>query len=199
MTQLTDIKADAEIQRLLLAHYRDIHNYVTRRLPLKLQPWVDSTDVVQDVCIEAIRSFERFAPADPKHWLLGIARIRLLELARRHRTLKRGAGKLIGEDALSSDDRETVIMLQDLVIYRKTPSASAIRHELIFALEKALRSVSESHRAVVRMRYLDGMSAAQAASKMGLSEDAIRQLAKRALAAIRSELRSYVPSLQWTT
>ena len=105
----------------------------------------------------------------------------------------------MGEDGLSRDDRKTVIMLQDLVVYRRTPSASAIRRELIVALERALKSISASHRAVVSMRYLDGLSAAQAASRLGLSEDATRQLAKRALAAIRTELRSYVPNFSWTT
>ena len=189
----------SEIQQVLLANYREIHSYVERRLPAKLKSLVDATDIVQDVCIEAIHSFDRASPRNPRAWLLGIARNEMLELLRQHRTLRRGAGRVIGADALSREDRDTVVMLQDLVVYRKTPSASAIRREVIIALDQALKSISVSHRTVVSMRYLDGLSAAQTASKMGLTEEAIRQLARRALAAIRLELNSHVPSISWTT
>ena len=98
---------------------------------------------------------------------------------------------MIGEESLNQNDISTVVMLQDLVIYRSTPSRSAMRKELIIALEKALEAITYTQQEAVKLRYIEGLSSAQAASNLGISEPAFRKLASRALAAIRLELQSY--------
>jgi RNA polymerase sigma-70 factor, ECF subfamily len=64
----------------------------------------------------------------------------------------------------------------------------AVANERRRALVAALDRLSPDHRAVLRMRILEGRSAREVAALMHRNEPAVRQLQVRALAALRLEL-----------
>ncbi len=64
----------------------------------------------------------------------------------------------------------------------------AVENERRRALIGALDRLSPDHRAVLRMRFLEGRSAREVAELMHRNEPAVRQLQVRALAALRLEL-----------
>ena len=86
---LTDGCSD-EIHQMLMAYYRDVYDYVSRRFPKRLQRYVEVSDVIQDVCIKAAEKFPIARPSNPRAWLFAIANNILCDLVRRHRSLKRG-------------------------------------------------------------------------------------------------------------
>lgn len=71
----------------------------------------------------------------------------------------------------------------------KTPEANAADHELATALSTALDGLSEDHREVIQLRDIEGLSAPEAASALGLSVDALKSRLHRAREALRAVLR----------
>ncbi|HUU99103.1 MAG TPA: sigma-70 family RNA polymerase sigma factor, partial [Phycisphaerae bacterium] len=69
-----------------------------------------------------------------------------------------------------------------------TPSRVARRQEALSALPMGLSDLSESHRQVIELRFLEGLSVAEVAARLGKSEAAVVALTKRALEALRQSM-----------
>lgn len=185
--------APTELASQLEAHAGRLLSYVERHFPVVLQPAHQPMDVLQDVYFEAFRRLGEFVPdADDAtyRWLVTIARHRICQLLRRRRTLKRGGEARPAEAWLPTDDDSTADLLSQLATHRRSPSASAAAHELIQVVERSLEGLSEDYREVVRLRHLEGLTVRETALRMGKTERAVEMLCARALAALRSEMRS---------
>ena len=68
------------------------------------------------------------------------------------------------------------------------PEERAIQSSEHQRMHSALASLSPDHQAVIRLRVLDGLPAAEVARIMNRNPAAVRQLQRRALAALRSQL-----------
>jgi len=79
-------------------------------------------------------------------------------------------------------------MLEMLGTHSRTPSREARLHEAVAAVQTALENLDEDNREALRLRYLEGFSAAEAAERMGRSERVIHMLCTRGLQALREEL-----------
>ncbi|MEM9379907.1 MAG: sigma-70 family RNA polymerase sigma factor, partial [Planctomycetota bacterium] len=129
----------------------------------------EADDLVQDAWVRAI---ER-GPRDPGAlggWLATVVR-RLAVNARR------GGGR--------RRDRE-----EEAARHEALPSSAdiAARVEVEARLLRALESLAQPHRTVLRDRYLGGLEPAQMAERDGLSHEAVRSRLKRARAAMRAQL-----------
>ncbi len=69
-----------------------------------------------------------------------------------------------------------------------TPSRAVRRQEALSALVASLADLSESHRQVIELRFLKGLSVAEVAARLGKSEAAVIALTKRALEALRQSM-----------
>jgi RNA polymerase sigma-70 factor (ECF subfamily) len=170
--------------------------YLQRHLPQELRPGIEPADVLQDTYFEAFRSFEdfRWDGADSVYrWLVTIARNRVIDLVRMKRALKRGGGegggRQVATDGAFGQD-SIVAMLTELAVYRRTPSRSAVRREIIAAVERSVDRLPVTYRDVIRLRYLEGLPIDETAERMGRTPGAIKQLCKRAYKALRVEMRS---------
>lgn len=63
-----------------------------------------------------------------------------------------------------------------------------IRRELSAELERALRDIPESYRAVVMLRDLEELSTAETAQLLAISEDNVKQRLRRGRAMLRDRL-----------
>lgn len=179
----------ASFEALLRIHVPDLERYIHRQLPSDLRGIVDAQDVVQDTLLEACRRFGEFQLVDPTsvyRWLATIARHRMIDLLRQHRSLKRGGGRSATESALVED--ELVPMLQDLAVYERTPSQSAMSHERRLALQCALETLRAIYRDVLRLRYFEALPVADVAIRLGRGEPSVHMLCNRALKELRRRL-----------
>ena len=69
------------------------------------------------------------------------------------------------------------------------PEARAAEQELASALSSALDGLSDDHREVILLRDIEGLSAPEAASSLGISVDALKSRLHRAREALRMALR----------
>lgn len=173
--------------RLLYLHRSELLSYLERHIPETSRRLLDPQDLLQDVHFEAFRRLQQYHsdPADPNaflRWLMTIARHRLIDVLRQHNRLKRGGGL--------GDDQEVMGLLRQWGLYLRTPSQSAAAHERLLALEKALDALPQDQLQAVRLRYVEGLGAREAADRMNRSERSVQMLCHRALQNLRSQLQS---------
>ena len=85
-------------------------------------------------------------------------------------------------------------MLEELAVYRHTPSRSAMAHELMAALEGSLQRLPEDCHTALRLRYMEGLDVADAATRMKRTSGSLQMLCCRGLKALRKDLRADSPS-----
>ena len=176
------------LQRLLFLHSRRIEGYVRERLPHPLRGIFEPRDILQDVYQLAISSGCSFKPEGDDavfRWFISIARNRMAELLRGQMTVKRGGRRREIEKA---DD--VAGLLEQLAVSYRTPSQSAIRHELAQALETCLDQLPANYQEAIRLRYFKGFNFQQIAQQMNRSEGSAQMLCNRGLKRLRTALIS---------
>lgn len=177
----------AALERLLQTHRPRLLGYIAKQVPQSMRRLVEPQDVLQDTYFEAFRRMAGLAVGGVSAypWLATIARNRIIDLVRAHRSLKRD-----GKAAADAGDQPVVALLQDLAIYRRTPSQSAVARELLATLEQALAKLLPDQRHALSLRYLSGLPPAEIAQRMHRTAEAVHLLCNRGLKALRKELRS---------
>jgi RNA polymerase sigma-70 factor (ECF subfamily) len=183
----TDDKS-LQLQRMLYAHSPRLLDYLSHKIPADLRGFLEPQDVLQDTFFEAFQRIGEFEPqgADSSYrWVVTIARHRLLALIRMQRSTKRGGGR----NRLQDVDG-VVSMLQELAVYSRTPSQSAMSHENAAAVQKSMSRIEPQYREAIQLRYIEGLSVKQSAARMGRTEKAIFALCIRGLNALKKQLQA---------
>jgi len=181
----------AALTCLLLEHRRRLIRMVAARMPGDLRGAVSPEDVVQEAFIEAFRRIRRFEPRGAAAfgaWLMTIARNRLLGAIKARRAAKRGGGRPAAGPWPWSSDRSVATLLDRVAAYTHTPSRSAAGHEAAAILQVALAGLKAEYRDVLRLRYLEGLPAADVAKKMRRTEGAVRMLCGRAMKKVQEAM-----------
>jgi RNA polymerase sigma-70 factor (ECF subfamily) len=177
----------AALATLLQAYEGDLLCYAMRRLPQKVRHIQGPEDIVQDTCFEAcrlIRGFVSESPGSFYRWLVRIANFRIMAVIQKHRSRRTHALSALAEDG------STLMALEQLVLYRRTPSRSAAAHEFVLEVERSLQQLSDDYRRVIVHRFIDGLSVDETAKRMNRNTNNIYVLCSRALVALRAQLRS---------
>jgi RNA polymerase sigma-70 factor, ECF subfamily len=138
----------------------------------------EAEDVMQDAYVRAYAHLGQFAgQARFSTWLTRIAVYEALARARRGRRLVQiedlSPGK---EDSMQSTERG--------------PEQRAIQRNLQGLLEAAIDALPESFRAVLVLREVEGLSTAETAESLGISESLVKTRLHRARAALRNDMES---------
>ena len=169
-----------ELEAVLRANREHVLAYAGRHIPADLRRAIDPHDVLQDVCLEYFRRTGEVDPRDPDHarrLLLTMARNRIANLLAAHRAAKRGGAA----------DRVTEL-LEQLAVYERTPSRSALAHEVVATVRRSIDRLPPDYARCVRLRHLEQRPVAEVAAMMSRTEGAAHMLIQRALAALRAEL-----------
>lgn len=135
----------------------------------------EAEDVVQEAYVRAFTHLDRFeGRARFATWL---SRIALHEALARVRRGRRFAA--LGEEETVSDLPASL---------PRGPEERAANRELAAALAAAVDALPESHRAVFVLREVEGLSTAETAEVLGLSEPNVKVRLHRARAALRADL-----------
>jgi RNA polymerase sigma-70 factor (ECF subfamily) len=146
------------------------------RMSRTLANAVSAEDVVQETCLEAARklhSFEAQGPESFYRWLAAIARFKVNEAARARRAMKRAA-----EAPLDAEPPSPAT----------SPSGRAIKAESAARLAAAIESLPADQAEAIRLRWLEGLSVADAAALLGKSAPAVKGLVARGLATLAERL-----------
>jgi RNA polymerase sigma factor (sigma-70 family) len=184
--------ADAELQRFLDSCGGRLLLYVESLLPADVRKLHDPLDVLQDVFLEAF-CLACDCPL-PDHaaalrWLKTIARRNIADLGRHYLSLKRRGRGGPGDGVPRYGS--VVALLEELVLYTRTPSKSAAAHEFFRVFEDALDRLPREYAEVVRLRHLEHLSEKQAAQRMGRSVKSTERLLSRALEMLRLGMAAF--------
>jgi RNA polymerase sigma-70 factor, ECF subfamily len=185
-------QGDAEaVNRLLDRHRQAVHRMVQMRLDQKIKRRIDVSDVVQDVMVEANRRLRDYLrnPAMAFHlWIRQIAKDRIIDAHRRHRSS--GKRSVDREQALApiTDEHSSVLLARELCDPRLTPAAAATQHELARRVEATLAQLGEQDCEIIVMRHYEQLSNQEIAEALQLTEPAASMRYLRAVRRLRAIL-----------
>ena len=151
----------------------------------KLRQGVELEDLAQEVYVRAVAHQHLVPPEEPKdlplrRLLARLARTTVIDAVRAVRAAKRGAGRT--PVRLARSDWSHSGLLENLVAgVQPGPATEAGQWDEQAKLLAAFERLPGDQRRVLGLRQFEGVSAAEAARRMGRSEDAIHALYRRAL------------------
>ena len=166
-----------------------VENVVRGRLGAELRSRESVSDIVQEVYLEAVRSFDRFSPQAPQgfyRWLCKIVEHKIIDAHRRHfgaarRDARREVAlEQIGSLALNGPEGDS-------------PSRIMLRDEASDQVRQALMRLPPDHRRVIELRQFEMLSSADVGQRMSRSAEAVRALLVRALKRLALEMRKGGP------
>jgi RNA polymerase sigma-70 factor, ECF subfamily len=182
---------DSEALGALLGLYRQYLSLLARtQVGRRLQGKADSSDLVQETCLEAHRHIHQFrgtTEAEFAAWLRSILAGLVANLVRRYLGTKQRDARL--EQSLAVELNNTSCILdRGLVAPVSSPSEQAVQHEASLQLAGALELLPPDYRQVIILRHLEALPFAEVAARMGRSVDSVEKLWVRALARLRKSL-----------
>jgi RNA polymerase sigma-70 factor (ECF subfamily) len=160
----------AAIEALLATHRAMVYRYGRRVCPTM----ADAEDAVQDAlwaATQAIRAF-RGAAGGIVSWLFTIVRRHCYRALARVGTEPAAASSALGATA------------------QATPEEDVAARQQSAALATALAALDPLHREVILLRDVEGLTAPEAAARLGVSIDAVKSRLHRARARLREEVAS---------
>jgi RNA polymerase sigma-70 factor (ECF subfamily) len=169
--------------RLLEAFRRPLLRLARKQLNFRVQAKGDEADVVQEVFLKAladIRGFSGCTPAQLMAWLRVIVTHTTTNFVRQFTTGKRQLGR---EKRQVSEN-----VANDLRHAEPSASETAICREEVCRVQTFLERLPTHYAAVVRLRFDEGLSFQDIASKMGGTAEAARKACSRAVAELAEAL-----------
>lgn len=167
-------KGDADIWRELISReIPQLYGMFMRRWP---NPSL-AEELVQKTVFDAVRGCGSYDPSkgSPEEWLFGIARNNIrLEMR------KRASRPSVDGDISSYVEAIDSEALPDEVLEQK---------ETAMVVRAALSRLESKEQAVLRAKYIEGLSARDIAGRIGITEKAVHSLLYRARNSLRRELK----------
>ncbi|WP_243290103.1 RNA polymerase sigma factor SigX [Bacillus sp. FJAT-47783] len=134
-------------------------------------------DLVQDVYIKVLKSYNRFeGRSSEKTWLFSIARHVAIDYFRKQKSLR--------QRILEKFDFEKTSIMDEGPL----PEEIAIEREDIQLLYKALDACNVNQRSVILLRYFKDLSISETASILGWTESKVKTTAHRAIKSLKKEM-----------
>lgn len=175
----------------LLEHYRHYLSLLARvQIGRRLRRKVDLEDVLQDVFLQAHRSFDRFrggSRGEFEAWLRRILASMLANLVRHYHGTQRRDLRL-EVDLVNDLERSSRNIDCRTAPSQTSPSQVVSRQEQCVLLANAMAKLSDDYREVIILRQLEELSFPEVAERMGRTLDSVKNLWARALVKLRREM-----------
>lgn len=177
----------APIEALLQQHLPRLRAFVRLRTNEAIRARESCSDLVQSVCRELLEEnrFEFRGEAQFRNWLYTAALRKIVARDRHWHAQARDVARELSPAAAESGAAPALL---DAYATVSTPSVHLERKESEAAFEAAFASLSAEHQEVVSLVKLVGLSHAEVATQLGKTEEACRQLLRRALIKLEIEL-----------
>ena len=174
----------ARLGKLLEEHRQQLVAAVRRRIDPKLQQRIDPEDVVNEAYLIAKNNYDNYlvkGDVKPYIWLFGLCRDCLFEAWRRETREKRDLRRDLPFPVESS-----IQLAMSLIQAGTSPSEAAIKAEVSNRIQKMLELLSHRDREILWMRHFEGLTHADAAAVLGISENTANVRYVRALERMRN-------------
>jgi len=179
------------LQRLIVEYHPVLHRRLMREARRQPPLIPDIEDILQDAYIAAFQGIKGCSfdtPAAFYRWIETITLYCLKDRKRASLRKKRDVRRVV---ALATPDRTSYMEFsQQLLADVSTPSRQLGRAETVAVLLTSLARLSDDQRNVVLLRFLEGLSVAEIAERLGKTEDAIHALCRRGLKSLRELMGS---------
>lgn len=169
------LAGEAQAQRALVARHRDAIYRLARTATGDAE---EALDIVQDTFLAAFGALRRYDPARPlRAWLAAIALNKARDWARRQR-VRRFLRHALSESAADwvRDDAPL-------------PDEIAVQRDALAGTARAVAGLPASLKDVLLLRTLEGLSQAETAEALGISEKAVETRLYRARKKLDAEVR----------
>lgn len=176
------------VQKLILMHHGRLRAAAVRRLASGLKGKLEPEDLLQQVYVDVlrrIREFEYRGPDSFFRWLRGILEAKLIDFHRHYHAAARNVAREVSPGNAPS---RYEALAAHAAIDSVTPSRVVRRAEAESLLLAALAGLSDDHRRVLQLRYLEGHRLADVAAMMKRSPAAVQMLCARALRQLRAAI-----------
>lgn len=176
-------KGDFEAFEALVARYERRVYALALRMVRHRQ---DAEEVVQQTFLSVIEHLADFREeASFYTWLMRIATNHALALLRRRANR---ATVTLRDDVASEDDGGPTPRPEFIAQWRETPDEIAQRREIRQVLDQALDELGEKYRLVFLLRDVEGLSTAETAEALGITEANVKVRLLRARLMLREKL-----------
>jgi RNA polymerase sigma-70 factor (ECF subfamily) len=159
--------------------YVDYHQSLYQFLIYLLRDRDSAEELVQDVYIKVMHSYDRFkGDSSEKTWLFSIARNVAIDHIRK---TKRKQNTLLG--VFNVDDQKNQLVHPD-----RLPDEILEQNEAVKQLYAALDQCKAEHRELILLRYIHGFTIRESASILGWTEGKVKTVQHRTLKALKGIL-----------
>jgi len=180
------------LNELFSRHRERLRRMVELRLDHRLQGRIDSSDVIQEACVDAVARLDDYlrAPAYPLFlWLRLIVGERLLKLHRHHLgTQLRDAALEVSIYRGALPAASSAALAAQLLGKHTSPTQAAVRAERMIRLQEALNALEPIDREILSLRNLEELSLAETALALEIEEAAAAKRYVRALKRLKAVL-----------
>ncbi len=178
------------LAKLLATYHPRLRARADARMDAPLKARLGPDDLLQEVYLQVFRQIGRFedrGPAAFLNWLYTILDHKLIDARRAgHRQARDVYRERPATPTASADSYWS--LLGQLQADSATPSRVVRRDEAVGALVACLARLSEAHREVIQLRFLEGRPVVEVAERLGKTEAAVVALSQRALKALRAAM-----------
>ncbi|MEZ5967030.1 MAG: sigma-70 family RNA polymerase sigma factor [Planctomycetota bacterium] len=181
---------DPAVQTLLERYLPGLRAFVRLNAGKVLRSKESCSDLVQSACREVLQNAGDFAfggEAGFKKWLYQTALRKIMHRHEHWRADKRDVRRELGQVPAAADDSEGAAVLSCYQGFY-SPSQQAAAREELERVEAAFDRLPETHRQVIVMAKILGMTRTEIGAEIGRTEVAVRTLLSRALAQLADEL-----------
>ena len=173
----------AALEEVFERYRQRIRGLVRKKLGDQLRMNLESADIVQSVCLEAMKGIEELDYQNEEGFVRWLARITENTIRDKHRYY--GAQKRRSPDSDSADPRLTV---SQAPAEEPTPSRVVGNVEQMELVLQALRRLPEDYRRIITLTRFEKKSHEEAAEALGKTEKATRMLLARARVRLLKEM-----------
>ncbi len=172
----------AAFEELTTRHERQIYSLAYRML----QNPHDAEDVTQQAFLSAVENLAKFREESSfATWLYRIATFAALKVIRKRKGLATVSLEAATEPR---EDYDSIPHPEYIADWKQSPEQLVQRHETQRLLDDALAKLDEKHRLVFLLRDVEGLSVAETAAALNLSESNVKMRLLRARLQLREEL-----------
>jgi RNA polymerase sigma-70 factor (ECF subfamily) len=178
------------VSKLLAKYHSVLRARADARMDPALRAKAEPEDILQEVYLDVFRQIDRFEDRGPDsflNWVLTILDNELVDALRALHSQKRDIAREVGPDAICGAESYWNL-LDQLYADSSTPSRVARREEAVGALLACTSRLTDPHRQVIQLRFLEGRSVDEVAKRLNKSQAVIVAMTKSALKGLRESM-----------
>jgi len=178
------------VSKLLATYHSGLRARALERMDRQLRAKSEPDDILQQVYLTVLRQIAQFQGDTPDAFLNWVRAILDNKVIDARRALHRKVRQVDREVApqVGGASQSYVNLLDQVYADSGTPSRVVRHQEALGALMASVSGLSDTHRQVIQLRFLEGRSVADVAQRLGKSQAAVVALTSRALAALRKAM-----------